>query len=262
MRLITCRRNKASAIEMLSVYVRSYKRQKFRHRFIELFYPIIPASECGLPSAIEAGVRRMNCTFLLSWGMGRAPTYPIPTCRPDASEAMMSATGPLYGTSASTPSATAFRPCVKYRSAPEALLMTASDPIPRYSLYFSPFFVTILPGVSSVPANILPHITADAPAASAFAISPEFRMPPSAITGTLYFRATAATSSTAESCGTPTPLITRVVQIEPGPTPTLIASANWHATLAASAVAILPNIILALLSDFFIFRALATTFIL
>src|SRR3989338_8949514 len=108
---------------MLSVYVRSYHPQKFRHRFIEIFYPIIPASECGLPSAIEACVIRVNWTFLLSAGLVGAPTYPIPTCKPDASEAMMSATGPLYGTSASTPSATAFRPCVKYRSAPEALLI-------------------------------------------------------------------------------------------------------------------------------------------
>src|SRR3989344_2249612 len=184
----------------------------------------------------------------------------MPTCKPDASVAIVSPTGPLYGTRASTPSGTALRPWVKYRSDPDALLMTASEPMPRYSLNFLPSFSTILPGDSSVPAKRLPSMTAEAPAASAFAISPEVRMPPSAMTGTLYLRATETTSSTAESCGTPTPEMRRVVQIEPGPTPTLTASANWHAAFAASAVAMLPNIILAFLRLFFIFRALSTTF--
>jgi hypothetical protein len=117
--------------------------------------------------------------------------------------------------------------------------------MPRYSLNFFPSFSTIFPGASSVPANILPHMTAEAPAASAFAISPEVRMPPSAMTGIFFLFATAATSITAESCGTPTPEMMRVVQIEPGPTPTFMASAKVHAAFAASAVAIFPNIILA-----------------
>ena len=47
-------------------------------------------------------------------------------------------------------------------------------------------------------------------------------MPPSAITGTS--PAPSIASNTAVSCGTPTPVTTRVVQIEPGPTPTLTAS--------------------------------------
>ena len=50
-------------------------------------------------------------------------------------------------------------------------------------------------------------------------------MPPSAITGTSDFAASSAQSMIAESCGTPTPAITRVVQIEPGPMPILTASA-------------------------------------
>src|SRR3989344_9094141 len=184
----------------------------------------------------------------------------MPNCTPDASVATISPTGPLYGTSASTPSGTALRPWVKYRSLPEALLMTASEPMPRYSLNLLPSFSTMLPGDSSVPAKRLPSMTADAPAASALAMSPDVRMPPSAMTGTLYLRATETTSSTAESCGTPTPEMRRVVQIEPGPTPTLTASAKAHASRAAKAVAMLPNIIFARLSDVFIFFALATTF--
>ena len=64
-----------------------------------------------------------------------------------------------------------------------------------------------------------------APAASALARSPEYLMPPSAITGTSAFFAASTASMIAVSCGTPTPATIRVVQIEPGPMPTLIASA-------------------------------------
>ena len=72
-------------------------------------------------------------------------------------------------------------------------------------------------------------------------MSPEVRMPPSAITGTL--PAPRAASMIAVSCGTPTPATIRVVQIEPGPIPTLIASAPASTSaLAASAVATLPAI--------------------
>jgi hypothetical protein len=74
-----------------------------------------------------------------------------------------------------------------------------------------------------VPANSAPIITVEAPAASAFTRSPENLMPPSAITGTPWRLATCAVSSTAVNCGTPTPATTRVVQIEPGPTPTFTA---------------------------------------
>lgn len=52
----------------------------------------------------------------------------------------------------------------------------------------------VSPGDSSVPASILPIITLLAPAASAFAISPEYLIPPSAIIGLLYSRATLAAS--------------------------------------------------------------------
>jgi len=64
-----------------------------------------------------------------------------------------------------------------------------------------------------------------APAARALARSPEYLMPPSAITGTLAFFAASTASMIAVSCGTPTPATIRVVQIEPGPIPTLIESA-------------------------------------
>ena len=86
-------------------------------------------------------------------------------------------------------------------------------------------------------------MTVLAPAAMAFAISPEKRIPPSAMIGTPYFAAPLAASATAESWGIPIPAMMRVVQILPGPTPTLMASAPARArAMAASSVAILPTI--------------------
>ena len=68
-------------------------------------------------------------------------------------------------------------------------------------------------------------MTQSAPAAIALTMSPEVRMPPSAIAGTPCSRQAAAVSSTAVNCGTPTPATTRVVQMLPGPMPILTASA-------------------------------------
>jgi hypothetical protein len=54
---------------------------------------------------------------------------------------------------------------------------------------------------------------------------------------------------TACNCGTPTPATTRVVQIEPGPMPTLMQSAPAAISAAApSAVAMLPATIWVALS--------------
>ena len=50
-------------------------------------------------------------------------------------------------------------------------------------------------------------------------------MPPSAMSGTPAFSSTLAQSEMAVSWGTPTPATTRVVQIDPGPMPTLTPSA-------------------------------------
>src|SRR5262249_10359028 len=97
------------------------------------------------------------------------------------------------------------------------------------------------PGLSSVPANSEPSMAQLAPAAMALARSPEYLMPPSEITGTFCLRQASTASTTAVSCGTPTPATTRVVQIEPGPMPTLTASAPASiSALAPSAVATLP----------------------
>ena len=100
----------------------------------------------------------------------------------------------------------------------------------------------VSPGLSSVPASIEPIITVSAPPARPLTMSPVKRMPPSAMTGTPVPRSASETSITAPSWGTPTPAITRVVQIEPGPMPTLTASAPASTkALAASAVAMLPQ---------------------
>src|SRR6056300_187772 len=100
----------------------------------------------------------------------------------------------------------------------------------------------VSPGDSLVPASREPNITVSAPAAIAFGISPVYLIPPSAITGTPLPFMAAATSKTAENCGKPTPATTLVVQIEPGPIPTLTASAPASTkNLAASGVAMLPT---------------------
>ncbi len=92
-----------------------------------------------------------------------------------------------------------------------------------------------------MPANIEPIITLDAPAASALTTSPEYFTPPSEMTGTPCFSAAREQSSTAVICGTPTPAMTRVVQMEPGPIPTFTASTPaLQSASAASAVATLP----------------------
>ena len=56
--------------------------------------------------------------------------------------------------------------------------------MPRYDLYEAPWYSSTSPGDSSVPANRPPIITQCAPATIALAMSPEKRMPPSAISGT------------------------------------------------------------------------------
>ncbi|MCY1554334.1 hypothetical protein D9M68_908990 [compost metagenome] len=84
-------------------------------------------------------------------------------------------------------------------------------------------------------------MTQEAPPARALAMSPENLMPPSAMTGTPDLLASSAQPMTAASCGTPTPATMRVVQIEPGPMPTLTASAPASISArVASAVATLP----------------------
>ena len=121
--------------------------------------------------------------------------------------------------------------------------MAAIEPIPRYTLYFLPWNNSNVPGDSSHPANIDPIIHTEPPAASALVISPEYLIPPSAIIGISLFLVTSNTSIMAEICGTPIPATTLVVQIEPGPIPTLTASAPASIrAFAASAVAILPAI--------------------
>src|SRR3954447_495606 len=60
--------------------------------------------------------------------------------------------------------------------------MAPREPMPRYSLKRSPWTRMTSPGDSSVPASIDPSMTVSAPAASAFAMSPDEVMPPSAIT--------------------------------------------------------------------------------
>src|SRR5436309_1765269 len=92
--------------------------------------------------------------------------------------------------------------------------------------------MTSSPGDSSRPAKREPIMTAEAPAARALVMSPEWRMPPSAMTGTPAASATPQAAKMAVICGTPTPLTIRVVQMAPGPMPTLTPSAPASAVLA------------------------------
>ena len=89
-----------------------------------------------------------------------------------------------------------------------------------------------------------PTITAAAPAAIALAMSPEKRIPPSAMTGIPVPSSASTASETAVICGTPTPVTIRVVQIEPGPIPTFTALQPASASARAPApVATLPPMI-------------------
>ena len=64
-----------------------------------------------------------------------------------------------------------------------------------------------------------------APAERPLTTSPENLMPPSPMQQRSISRAAREHSMIAVTCGTPTPATTRVVQMEPGPMPTLTASA-------------------------------------
>src|SRR6476619_5602016 len=117
--------------------------------------------------------------------------------------------------------------------------MAPSEPMPRYVLYCLPLTNTSSPGLSSQPASSDPSITVSAPATIAFAMSPEYCSPPSPMTGTPAGRQTLAASWIAVIWGTPTPATTRVVQIEPGPTPTFTPStpastSAWAPVLVAT----------------------------
>ena len=86
-------------------------------------------------------------------------------------------------------------------------------------------------------------MTAWAPAASALVMSPEYRMPPSAMIGMSVPCRALTADAMADSCGTPTPETIRVVQMLPGPMPHLTASAPASArALAPSVVAMFPAI--------------------
>ena len=81
------------------------------------------------------------------------------------------------------------------------------------------------------------------PAARALTMSPEYLMPPSAMMGTPYLSAISADCMMAVICGTPMPATTRVVQMLPGPMPTLTQSAPALMRASVpSAVATLPAI--------------------
>ena len=77
--------------------------------------------------------------------------------------------------------------------------MAAKEPIPLYDLYLLPSYTIVSPGLSSIPASMPPSITTFAPAASDFATSPLYLMPPSAIIGISYLNPISAQSITAES---------------------------------------------------------------
>ena len=83
-------------------------------------------------------------------------------------------------------------------------------------------------------------------------MSPEYFIPPSEIIFTLLL-IPFLTSSIALNCGTPIPATSLVVQIDPGPIPTLtISTPCFIKNFAASAVAIFPAHKVVLLIFFFL----------
>ena len=111
-----------------------------------------------------------------------------------------------------------------------------------------------------MPARSPPIITLLAPAAIALVMSPEYLIPPSAISGIRERSATLEHSFSAVSCGTPAPATILVVQIEPGPTPTLTAlTPAAIRSFVASAVATLPAIMSISLKCFLRFLTVSIT---
>ena len=95
-----------------------------------------------------------------------------------------------------------------------------------------------------------------APATIALTMSPEYASPPSAINGMPALLHAFDASRIAVICGTPTPATIRVVQIEPGPTPTFTASAPAFISACAPArVATFPPII-SVVGENFLMRAI------
>ena len=131
------------------------------------------------------------------------------------------------------------------RTSPSIARRAAAAPalaMPRKTFTRAPLRLTTMPGLSSVPANRLPTMTVSAPAPMAFATSPPAADAAVGDERHAVRRDTAAAhSATAENWGTPTPATTRVEHTEPGPTPTLIASAPAAIRSSApSAVATFP----------------------
>src|ERR1019366_7716408 len=190
-----------------------------------------------------AAVMRTNRAFFTSSGRLAAPARTMPERTPPVSCVRSVETGPLWGTMPSMPSGTSFRGSSsswKYRSA-EPSFIAPSEPMPRYALNVRPWYRIVSPGASSVPAKRLPIITECAPAASAFVTSPENLMPPSATREMFDFAAPLTHSWIAWIWGTPAPVTTRVVQMEPGPMPIFTASAPRRTrSRVPSAVATLP----------------------
>ena len=121
--------------------------------------------------------------------------------------------------------------------------------------------MTTSPGDSSVPARRFPNMTELAPAAMALVMSPEYLIPPSAIRGISFSLVMRKTSEIAVICGIPAPEIIRVVQIEPGPTPTFTASTpSAMSSLAASVVPMFPAMSSWSGSSFFIIFTVSMTF--
>ena len=90
----------------------------------------------------------------------------------------------------------------------------------------------------------------------ALTISPEYASPPSAINGMPALLQALDASRIAVICGTPTPATMRVVQIDPGPTPTFTASAPALINACAPAlVATFPPII-SVVGENFLIRAM------
>src|SRR6476661_1072546 len=130
---------------------------------------------------------------------------------------------------------------LEYERASPRDCIAPSEPIPRYVLYCLPLTKISSPGDSATPASSEPSITVSAPTAMALAMSPDCCRPPSPMTGTPAGRHALAASQMAVTCGTPMPVTTRVVQIDPGPTPTLTASTPASTSACAPAlVATLP----------------------
>ena len=187
---------------------------------------LISITSCVEDSLCPAGVTLTKRAFSLRVDKSEAPRYPMPERIPPARTLMSQMLNRLVPLGLRFPLLYSFLPKSVLRwpyLAAEPLSLPPNYPFPYTACSISHRSL-IRPGASLQPAKRLPQMTASLKV-NAFTISPDLEMPPSATMDDFDLRLWWKAAYKALICGIPTPATIRVVQIDPGPWPTLITFA-------------------------------------